>query len=135
MRERRRGGLIVVASMVGLTGAGYVATYSAAKSFEITLCEGLHWEMARSGVDVMCAIAGLTDTPAMARSGIDLGADPAFQPMDPQIVAGDALRHLGEVPVWYAPGEDAAAAIRAAPRLVTTDQMSRASASLWNIEV
>ena len=45
-RRRGRGaGLIVVSSMSGLCGTGLIAAYAAAKSFEIALCEGLHWEL------------------------------------------------------------------------------------------
>lgn len=135
MRARGRGGFILVSSMSGMAGAGYVAAYSAAKSFEIILAEALHWEMAHSGVDVMCAVATLTDTPAMARSGIRADADPAFVPMAPAVVAREALAHLGRVPLWFAAGRDAEQAIRNAPREALTDQMSRTSARLWGIEV
>ena len=83
-RRRARGaGLIIVSSMSALCGSGYVATYAAAKAFEIALCEGLHWELSREGIDVLCAVAGLTDTPAMRRSGLSFTAAAAkgFVPM------------------------------------------------------
>ena len=49
-RRRGRGaGLIIVSSMSALCGSGYVATYAAAKAFEIALCEGLHWELLARG--------------------------------------------------------------------------------------
>lgn len=134
MRDRGRGGFIVVSSMSAMAGAGYVATYAAAKSFEIILAEGLHWEMAKSGVDVMCAVASLTDTPAMARSGIILDADSSYVAMDSGVVAHGALTSLGQMPVWFAAGEEAAEAIRQAPRLALSDRMSQTSAKLWGIE-
>lgn len=131
MRTRGRGGLILVSSMSGMAGSGYVAGYAASKSFEITLAEGLHWEMARDGVDVMCAVATLTDTPAMRRSGLQLDADPNFVAMDADAVALGALRNLGVAVVWFAAGEETAQALRAAPRRALTDSMSRTSARLY----
>lgn len=135
MRARKRGGLILLSSMSGLAGSGFVATYAAVKSFEILLAEGLNWELARDGVDILCAVATLTDTPAMARSGMITGADTAYVPMDPADVAVGALAHLGRTPVWYAAGEAAAAAIQAVPRADLIDGMSRTSAALWGLEV
>lgn len=135
MRERRKGGLIIVSSMSGLVGAGYVAAYAASKSFETTLCEGLHWELARDGVDVMCAVASLTDTPAMARSGMIMDADANYIPMTSDEVARGALANLGAKAVWFAAGDEAATAIRSAPRDTMSDAMSRTSAKLWGIEV
>lgn len=133
MRARGRGGLILLSSMSALAGSGYVATYAAVKSFEIVLAEGLHWELAREGVDILCAVASLTDTPAMARSG--MVSTPAYVPMDPEDVASGALAHLGQAAVWYASGEENARQMRATPRDTLVEHMSRASAALWGIEV
>ena len=134
MRPRGKGGLILVSSMSGMAGSGYVAGYAASKSYEIVLAEGLHWELARDGVDVMCAVATLTDTPAMQRSGMKWDADPNFVAMDADAVALGALQHLGTTPVWFAAGDDTAQAIRNASRVALTDNMSRTSARLWGIE-
>jgi len=133
MRTKGRGGLILVSSMSGMAGSGYVAGYAASKAFEITLAEGLHWELARDGVDVMCAVATLTDTPAMRRSGIQMDADPNFIAMDAATVARGALRNLGATAVWFAAGEETAQALRTAPRAALTDTMSRTSARLWGL--
>lgn len=131
MRGRGRGGLLLISSMSGMAGSGYVATYAASKSFEIVLAEGLHWEMARDGVDVMCAVATLTDTPAMRRSG--MVEVEGMVPMDPAAFAHDALTALGSAPLWYAVGDAAVEAMRAAPRTATTAQASIISARLWGL--
>jgi short-subunit dehydrogenase len=135
MRERGRGGLILVSSMSAMAGAGYVATYAAAKSFEMILAEGLNWELAREGVDVMGLVATLTDTPAIARSGIVVDANSGFTPMDSHDVAAGALAHLGRTPVWFAAGEATAQALRDTPRAALTEAMSRNSAALWGIDI
>ena len=133
MRRRGKGGLILLSSMSGMAGCGYVATYAATKSFEMILAEGLHWEMQRDGVDVLCAVATLTDTPAMARSGLIIDADPDFVAMDPAVVAAGALANLGQRAVWFAAGEEAERGLRSAPREALTDQMSRVSARMYGI--
>jgi len=134
-RRGRGGGLIVVSSMSGLCGSGLVATYAAAKAFQITLCEGLNWELAREGLDVLCAVAGLTDTPAMRRSGLSFTAaqEKGYVPMQAAAVARGALAQLGQGAVWYAVGEQAAAALRAMPRAQLIPVMSEASAALYGV--
>ena len=134
MVPRRRGGIVLVSSMSGLAGSGHVATYAAAKSFGITLAEGLHWENAGRGVDVLCAIASLTDTPAMHRSGMDMAALPGFVPMASEAVAEGALAHLGRQAVWSAAGEAAIEAARTSPRAEWVDRGSRMAAALWGMD-
>ena len=134
MRSRRRGGIILVSSMSGLAGSGYVATYAAAKAFEITLAEGLNWEAARDGIDVLCLVASLTGTPAMARSGMRLDGAAGFVPMQPDEVAAGALAALGSKAAHFAAGTDAADAMRTAPRAAVIDGASRAAMELWGLE-
>lgn len=133
MRDRGRGGLILVSSMSALVGSGYVATYAATKSFELVMAEGLNWELGRQGVDVMCAVATLTDTPAMQRSG--MVADSGMTAMSADEVAQGALRFLGQGPVWYAAGEQVAEAMRTVPRPVLTDNASQISGRMWGLDV
>jgi len=134
-RRGRRGGLILVSSMSGVCGSGLVATYAAAKAFEIALCEGLHWELAPQGLDVLCAVAGLTDTPAMRRSGLSFSAAAAkgYTAMPAAAVARGALAQLGSAAVWYAVGEAVAQGMRQLPRPQLTLAMSEASAALYEV--
>ncbi|MDE2436679.1 MAG: SDR family NAD(P)-dependent oxidoreductase [Sphingomonadales bacterium] len=134
MRPRGKGGVILVSSMSGLAGSGFLATYAAAKSFEIVLAEGLHWEHAAMGIDVMCAIASLTDTPAMRASGMKFDAIPGMAAMDPGAVAEGALAHLGQGPVWCASGQAALDAARGTNRDVLIDTVSRMGAALYELE-
>lgn len=133
MRGRGKGGLLLVSSMSGMVGSGYVAAYAASKSFEIVLAEGLHWELARDGVDIMCAVATLTDTPAMRRSG--MVEVEGLVPMDAAAFAEGALAALGSAPVFYAVGDGAADAMRAGPRIAATAQASEMSARLWGMDI
>ncbi|WP_097092243.1 SDR family NAD(P)-dependent oxidoreductase [Novosphingobium sp. Chol11] len=133
MREKGRGGLILISSMSGLVGSGYVAAYAASKSFEIVLAEGLHWELQRDGVDILCAVASLTDTPAMQRSG--MVEVEGLTPMDARTFATGAIDALGSAPVWYAVGDAAVEGMRAMPRTAVTANASAMSAQLWGIKV
>jgi short-subunit dehydrogenase len=134
-RRRGRGaGLIVVSSMSGLCGTGLIATYAAVKAFAIALCAGLHWALGASGLDVLCAVAGLTDTPAMRRSGLSFSAAAkGYQAMSAEVVAQGALEQLGRVEVWYAVGEATAGALRQLPRPQLTAAMSEASAAMYGV--
>lgn len=134
MRARGRGGMIVISSMSGMSGAGLVAAYAAGKSFEIVLCEGLHRELAAANVDILCAVAGLTDTPAMVRSGMKL-SEGGYTPMDPADVARGALAQLGRTAVWYAVGQPAADAMRAMPRDDLVTSMTEATAALYGVSL
>jgi short-subunit dehydrogenase len=142
MKERGRGGIILMSSMSGLAGGGFVAAYGATKSFEITLAEALWFELGSVGVDVLGLIAGATLTPSMARSGARFGSageqgasGPNTIPMEPDEVASEGLAHLGKTPVWVA-GEknrEAAKWLRAAPREQLVPAMSAAAARIYGL--
>ena len=117
MRERGRGGIILLGSMSGMAGSAWVATYSATKSFEVVLAEGLWAELRAFGVDVLALVAGATDTPSMARSGIGFSERDGMSPMQPDEVAEEGLAHLSRGPVHVA-----GAANRAVAELLRSDR-------------
>ena len=148
LRQRGRGGIVLMASMAGLAGTGFAAAYAATKAFDIVLAESLWFELRTSGVDVLGLIAGATRTPAMERSGVRFkdsqtpaatAADsgPNVVPMEPDDVAAEALAHLGEGPVWIAGtrNRDAAEWLRRAARDEIVTAMSTASAQLYGLAV
>ena len=96
LRRRGRGGLILVSSMAGFQGTGWVASYAATKAFDRILAEGLWWELGQAGVDVLALAPGMTDTeglrsdnPRMDPNGLQTAAE----------VAAEALDALGTTPV------------------------------------
>jgi short-subunit dehydrogenase len=109
MRERKSGGIILLSSLSGLTGGAFVATYSATKAFDIALAESLWAELRPHGVHVLSLVAGATDTPAMAASGVlfeegqamdcaDVAREGLAQlPHGPQHVAGEGNRMAAEL--------------------------------------
>jgi hypothetical protein len=96
MAERGRGGLILVSSMAGLQGTGWVASYAATKAFDLVLAEGLWFELKPRGVDVLALVPGNTDTPGLRSSRPRKGQEGWMRPED---VAREALEALGREPV------------------------------------
>ena len=95
LRERGRGGLVLLSSLAGLQGTGWVASYAAAKAFDQVLAESLWWELAPHGVDVVGLVAGSTDTPGFQSHGPRIDAS-ALQ--SPDAVAAEGLAALGRGP-------------------------------------
>lgn len=68
MQARGRGGIVVVSSGAGLVGARNMVAYGASKAFDMVMAEALWAELLGSGVDVLAAVLGVTDTPALRRT-------------------------------------------------------------------
>jgi short-subunit dehydrogenase len=62
MRERRRGKILLVASMLAYQGVENFAVYSAAKAYVLRFGEALHRELKPEGITVTALCPGLSDT-------------------------------------------------------------------------
>jgi uncharacterized protein len=62
MRARKRGRILLVASMLSFLGTQNFAVYSAAKAYVLRLGEALHREFKREGITVTTLCPGLSDT-------------------------------------------------------------------------
>lgn len=96
MRDRGRGGIVLVASLACLAGSATLAMYSAVKAFQHNFAEGLWAELHPHGVDVCCTPLGMTDTPALRRMGVEY--DPQTQ-MRSDEVAREIVENIGNGPV------------------------------------
>ena len=133
MRQRGRGGIVLLSSMSGLGGSAYTATYSATKSFDIVLAEALWAELSPCGVHVLGLICGATDTPAMERSGVEFGGQTGIVPMAPEEVAREGLAALAEGPLHVAgDGNRAIAPLLRGPREQAIELLSMGAASLYD---
>ncbi|UIX29299.1 SDR family NAD(P)-dependent oxidoreductase [Streptomyces sp. GQFP] len=105
MKQRGRGGILIMASGAGLGGGPRLAVYSATKAFEIAFAESLWSELGPHGIDVTCLVAPATDTPALRRllerSGLTLEGLFASEE-----VARTGLRELGRGPTYIFPFAD-----------------------------
>lgn len=126
MVERRRGGIVLVASLACLAGSATLTVYSAVKAFQHNFAEGLWAELRPHGVDVCCTPLGMTYTPALERMGVDY--DPATQMLS-EDVAREIVENIGNGPV-HVVGENnraAASAIWTIERRSLVEMMSAAS--------
>jgi uncharacterized protein len=97
MRDRGRGGIVIVASLACVAGSATLAVYSAVKAFQHNFAEGLWAELREYGVDVCCTPLGSTFTPALERMGVEY--DPATQ-MSSEDVAREITENIGNGPVY-----------------------------------
>ncbi|WP_329164589.1 SDR family NAD(P)-dependent oxidoreductase [Streptomyces sp. NBC_01267] len=114
MKERRRGGILLVGSLAGYMGQAHMSIYSAAKAFGRIFAEGLWLELREYDIQVLELVLGVTRTPAMVRAGLDFDL-PGLRVADPEDVAREGLDHLHEGPVRIAGGNEATAAQRGGP--------------------
>lgn len=68
MRDRGRGGIILVGSMAALVGSPKIAVYSAAKAFNGTFAEAIWFELKQHGVHVLAHQLGAVNTPFIQRN-------------------------------------------------------------------
>jgi short-subunit dehydrogenase len=125
MRERGRGGIVLVGSLACLAGAATLAVYSAVKAFNVNFAEGLWAELHPHGVDVVCTPLGKTDTEAMQRMGVV----PDDQTMQPSAVATEIIDNIGNGPVYVVGESNRAVAshIWTIDRRALVEMMSAAS--------
>ncbi len=101
MRERGRGGIILVGSLAGYMGSAHQSVYAASKAFGRVFAESLWLELAPFGVHVVELVLGVTRTPAMARAGLNFDI-PGMRVSEPMDVAREGLEHIADGPVWVA---------------------------------
>lgn len=100
MRQRQRGGLLLVGSGAGYGGAGFMATYSGVKAFDICFGESLWAELRAHRVDVLCLVLGVTDTPALHQLLQEKGKPPPRGLASPRAVAEVGLAQLAHGPIY-----------------------------------
>ena len=101
MKQRGRGGIVLLGSLAGYMGSEHQSVYAAAKAFGRIFAEGLWLELAPFGVHVVELVLGVTRTPAMARAGLNFDM-PGMNVAEPDDVAREGLAHLTDGPVWVA---------------------------------
>jgi len=104
MRKRRRGKILLVASLLGHLGVDNLAVYSAAKAYVLRLGEALHRELKRDGITVTALCPGLSDT-GFAKAA-DMKITPALRMlmMQPAPVVRAGIRALNARRMSVVPG-------------------------------
>ncbi len=102
MKERKRGAIIILSSVVGTVPAPWFSAYSGTKAFDLYFGEGLYAECQGSGVDVVTVLPGLTKTEFQAGAGMREYHSPY---RSAQHVVDSTLAALGKKPIvvdgWF----------------------------------
>jgi short-subunit dehydrogenase len=98
MVERKKGGIVIMASIAGFQGSGYLSTYAATKAFNRVLAEGLWYEWRPHGVDVIACCAGATITPNYTNSNAAKASPLEPKPQLPEQVVEECLGKIGKTP-------------------------------------
>jgi len=93
-----RGGIVLMSSLAGFQGSGFLATYAATKAFNRILAEGLWYEWKSKGVDVISCCAGATNTPNYIASNPQKITRLAPKPQMPEQVVEECLSKIGHSP-------------------------------------
>ncbi|NJM56852.1 MAG: SDR family NAD(P)-dependent oxidoreductase [Synechococcales cyanobacterium RU_4_20] len=97
--QQRRGGIVLLSSIVAFQGVPYSAHYAATKAYVHSFAEALAVELAPLGVDVLAAAPGPTATGFADRARLTMG-----QTLDVVTVAQSILKALGRrstvLPGW-----------------------------------
>lgn len=131
MRERKRGGIILVGSGACYGGSSFMAVYSATKAFDLCFGEGLWAELQPHGVDVLNLILGRTDTPAFRETLAKTGQPVPEDLAQPEDVARVGLERLPNGPVhnWGLDDDEAGYAMNSAAvrrgRIMAIDQATQ----------
>lgn len=128
MRDRQRGGILLVGSLAGYLGSRRHTVYGGVKAFGRIFAEGLWLELREYGVDVLELVLGVTRTPAMQRVGLDFDI-PGMPVSEPDEVATEGLAALGRGPVHVIGAHEKLATRRSDPDRAATvlgaDRMMR----------
>lgn len=88
--QQKRGGIVLMSSIVAFQGVPNAAHYSATKAWVQTLAEGLAPELKSLGVDLLAAAPGPVDSGFARRAGMIMSMS-----LQPAAVAAPILRALG----------------------------------------
>jgi short-subunit dehydrogenase len=129
MRARRRGKILVVASMLAYQGVENFAVYAAAKAYVLRLGEALHRELKRDGITVTALCPGMSNTGFAAAAQQKITTALKLLMMQPAPVVRAGIRALQRRRISVVPGWSNKALVIltwATPRWLHQAFMSRA---------
>jgi uncharacterized protein len=104
MRTRRRGKILLVASILAYQGVQNFAVYSAAKAYVLRLGEALHRELKRDGITVTVLCPGMSDTGFAAAAQQKITPALKLLMMQPASVVRAGIRALHAGCISVVPG-------------------------------
>lgn len=88
--QQKRGGIILLSSLVAFQGVPYASNYAATKAYVQSLAEGLRWELSPFGVSVLAAAPGPVESGFGARANMKMSMS-----LSPAQVGVPILKALG----------------------------------------
>jgi hypothetical protein len=104
MRKRRRGKILLVASLLAHLGVERFAVYSAAKAYVLRLGEALHRELKHDGITVTALCPGLSDTGFVKAAQMKITPQLRMLMMQPAPVVRAGIRALNARRMSVVPG-------------------------------
>jgi len=98
MIQKKKGAIILMASLAGFQGSGYLTMYAATKAYNRVLAESLWYEWKNLGVDIMACCAGATETPNFIKTQPEKTSLFAPKVQSPAQVVSECLRKTGKQP-------------------------------------
>jgi short-subunit dehydrogenase len=102
MLSRGCGGIVLMASLAGFQGSGFLSMYAATKAFNRIMAESLWYEWKDRGVDVIACCAGATSTLNFIETRPEKTSFLAPAVQRPQEVATECLHRIGNQPSFIA---------------------------------
>jgi short-subunit dehydrogenase len=100
MLTKGKGAVVLMTSMAGLQGSGYLSVYAATKAFNRILAESLWYEWRDSGVDVIACCPGSTATPGFKNTHPEKTGFFTPRVLDPEEVPRECFKKLGKQPSY-----------------------------------
>ena len=98
MLARKRGAIVLMASLAGFQGSGFLTVYAATKAFNRVLAESLWYEWKDKGVDVIACCAGATATPNFIHTKPEKTSFFAPKVQLPEEMVKECFKKLGKKP-------------------------------------
>jgi short-subunit dehydrogenase len=98
MLKKGKGAIILMASLAGFQGSGFLTAYAATKAFTRIFAESLWYEWNSRGVDVIACCAGATGTPNFINTKPEKTGFLAPRVITPEEVVNECMNRLGKNP-------------------------------------
>jgi uncharacterized protein len=136
MLKKGKGALIMMASLAGFQGSGFLAAYAATKAFSRVLAESLWYEWKNRGVDVIACCAGATATPNFINTKPEKPGFFAPRVQSPEEVVRECMNRLGKRPSFVTgPGNKFASFImqKLLPRKMAINIMGDSTRKIYRL--
>jgi uncharacterized protein len=100
MAGKGKGAVVLMTSLAGFQGSGFLSVYAATKAFNRILAESLWYEWKEKGVDVIACCAGATATPGYKSTRPEKTGFFTPRVLEPEEVADECLKKLGKQPSY-----------------------------------